>query len=258
LKRILTTALSALLVTVPLSGCGGAPAAAPSSSASSSTATPSPSRTPSSTPTATRTPTPTASPAGLKYSLSCSANRGSRTTVTDYRTAWATPFDLCTVDTATGVQSAAEKAAGTASGGTSPDTAKYLYALCATTAGHYFEGEVSPAQAKEIAAALTLCPDHPKRAVLEASAGAGVVLDADRTNGKLVFTGKYLVGKDVVPGTWQSQGDKVENCYWELSDAQGNILANNFISVAPQFTIVIPASAAGFTVKGCGFRWIGG
>jgi hypothetical protein len=50
----------------------------------------------------------------------------------------------------------------------------------------------------------------------------------------------------------------VENCYWEISDAQGNILANNFISVAPQFTIVIPASAAGFTVEGWGFRWIGG
>ncbi|MCB5280357.1 hypothetical protein [Arthrobacter sp. ES1] len=178
--------------------------------------------------------------------------------MTDYRAAWASPFDQCTVGTATGTQSAAEKAAGAASGGTSPDTVKFLYALCATTAGHYFEGEVSPAQAKEIAAALTLCPDHPKRAVLEASAGAGAALDADRASGKLVYTGKYLVGKDVVPGTWQSQGDKVENCYWEISDAQGNIMANNFISVAPQFTLVIPASSAGFTVKGCGFRWIGG
>jgi hypothetical protein len=57
---------------------------------------------------------------------------------------------------------------------------------------------------------------------------------------KLVYTGKYLVGKDVVPGTWQSQGDKVGNCQREISDAQGYILANNFISVAPQFTIIIP------------------
>ncbi|MGN7201413.1 hypothetical protein [Arthrobacter sp. SAFR-044] len=185
-------------------------------------------------------------------------NTASRTTVTDYRAAWATPFDLCTVNSATGTQTAAEKAAGVASGGTSPDTAKYLYALCATTAGHYFEGSVSAGQAKEIAAALILCPDHPKRAVLEANAGAGAALDADRASGKLVYTGKYLVGKDVVPGTWQSQGDKVENCYWEISDAQGNIMANNFINVAPQFTIVIPASAAGFTVNGCGFRWISG
>ncbi|WP_324644868.1 hypothetical protein [Pseudarthrobacter sp. LT1] len=185
-------------------------------------------------------------------------NSTSRTTITDYKAAWASPFDLCTVNSATGTQSAAEKAAGAASGGTSPDTAKYLYALCATTAGHYFEGEVSAPQAKEIAAALTLCPDHPKRSLLEASAAAGGALDADRANGKLVYTGKYLVGKDVVPGTWQSQGEKVENCYWEISDTQGNIMANNFISVAPQFTITIPASAAGFTVEGCGFRWISG
>ncbi|KRE65425.1 MULTISPECIES: hypothetical protein [Micrococcaceae] len=185
-------------------------------------------------------------------------NTGSRTTVTDYKAAWATPFDLCTVNTATGTPSAAENAAGAASGGTSRDTAKYLYALCATTAGHYFEGAVSAPQAKEIAAALTLCPDHPKRNVLEASAAAGGALDADRANGKLVYTGKYLVGKDVVPGSWQSQGEKVENCYWEISDGQGNIMANNFISVAPQFTITIPANAAGFTVEGCGFRWIAG
>ena len=78
------------------------------------------------------------------------------------------------------------------------------------------------------------------------------------THGKLVYTGKYLVGKEVQPGTWQSQGDKVEDCYWEISDAKGEIIANNFISVSPQSTLTIPASAAGFTVKGCGFRWIGG
>ncbi|KQR64136.1 hypothetical protein ASF98_11590 [Arthrobacter sp. Leaf337] len=105
---------------------------------------------------------------------------------------------------------------------------------------------------------MTLCPDHPKRAELEASAAAGVALESDRANGKLVYSGKYLVGKSVQPGTWQSQGEKVEDCYWEISDAQGNILENNFINIAPQFTIYIPATASGFTVQGCGFRWISG
>jgi hypothetical protein len=192
----------------------------------------------------------------LKYSLSCSAGGGTSTKITDYKAAWATPFDLCTVNSASGTSSTAEKAAGTASGGKSADTAKFLYALCATTAGHYFEGDVSPAQATEIRAALTLCPDHPKRAVLEASAGGGDSLEADRTSGKLVYSGKYLVGKDIQPGIWQSQGEKVEDCYWETSDAQGRIIANNFVSVSPQFTITVPPTAAGFTVKGCGFRWI--
>lgn len=207
------------------------------------------------TATKTATPTPTT---GLKYTLRCRiGTNGDAVTLTDFRTGWAQAFDFCTPETAAGKPSPAEAAAASAAGSTSLDAAKYSYSLCATTAGHYFSGNVSSGQAKEIAAALTLCPDHPKRAELEASAGAGVALESDRANGKLVYSGKYLVGKTAMPGTWQSQGEKVEDCYWEISDAQGNILSNNFINIAPQFTIYVPATAAGFTVRGCGFRWIG-
>jgi hypothetical protein len=248
LAALATTTLAAALFT----GCGS-PVTQPAAT-SSPTQTATKSATPSAT--ATPTPTPTATKTGLTYSLSCTINLESRTAITDYKAAWTKPFDLCTVNTASGTPSAAEKAAGIASGGKSADTAKYLYGVCATTAGLYFEGSVSKPQAAEIRAALTLCPDHPKRAELEASANGGESLEADRTSGKLAYSGKYLVGKDIQPGTWQSQGDKVENCYWETSDAQGNIIANNFISISPQFTITIPASAAGFTVQGCGFRWI--
>lgn len=259
MKSILSAAFL-LAVSLVLAGC--ASGATQASTTTSPTPTKSASTSPSPSPTKTTksaTPTPTPTPTGLAYDLRCRVGSdGPAVTVTDYRAAWAQPFDFCTVNTATGKPSAAEKAAGDASGGKSPDTAKYLYSLCATTGGHYFGGTVSEGQAKEIAAALMLCPDHPKRAELEASAGAGVSLEADRANGKLVYSGKYLVGKTAQPGTWQSQGETVEDCYWEVSDAQGNILANNFISIAPQFTIYIPATAAGFTVQGCGFRWIGG
>jgi hypothetical protein len=215
------------------------------------------------TPSTTRvevsqTPTPTPTPTGLSYVLSCSIGQGTATEIYDYKKAWAKPFDSCGESTISGTQSPAEDKASAMAGYTSPDSAKYLYSLCATSAGHYFTGEVSSDQAKEVKAALTLCPDHPKRAQLKANAAAGEALEADRANGKLVYSGKYLVGKEVKPGTWQSQGEKVEDCYWEISDAQGNILENNFISVAPQFNIYIPATASGFTVRGCGFRWIGG
>lgn len=193
---------------------------------------------------------------GITYTLSCSAGSGGSTTIADYKAAWSQPYDLCTVGTESGTPSTSEKAASTTAYG-DPTKVKYLYALCATTAGHYVSGTVSDVQAKEIAGALTLCPDHPKKAQLEANASAGTALAADSKNGKLVYTGKYLVGKDVVPGTWQSQGDNVQDCYWEVSDAQGNIIANNFINIAPKVTIQIPADAAGFTVQGCGFRWVG-
>jgi hypothetical protein len=209
----------------------------------------------SATSTPTSTPTPTPVSTGLAYKLSCSINTAGQTTFSDFRAAWSQPFDLCYALSASGTPSPAEKAA---SEGYSKDAdgAKHLYGLCATTAGHYVEESVSSSQAKEITKALSLCPDHPKRAQLEANAAAGLAEEADRANGKLVGTGKYLVGKTAQPGTWQSQGEKVEDCYWEISDAQGNIMANNFISVAPQFTIHIPPTASGFTVRGCSFRWI--
>lgn len=206
----------------------------------------------------TKTPTATPTPAGLKYTLRCRVGtNGDAVTLTDFRAGWAHAFDFCTPETATGKPSPAEVAAAATAGSTSSGAAKYSYSLCAQTAGHYFSGNVSSGQAKEIAAALTLCPDHPKRAEMEASAAAGISLETDRANGKLVYSGKYLVGKTAMPGTWQSQGEKVEDCYWEISDAQGNIMSNNFINIAPQFTIYVPATASGFTVQGCGFRWIG-
>ena len=70
--------------------------------------------------------TPAPTPAGLKYSLSCTANRESRTKVNDYKAAWAKPFDLCTADSASGAPSTAEKAAIVAAGydSSSPDGAK--------------------------------------------------------------------------------------------------------------------------------------
>ncbi|MBT2548937.1 PASTA domain-containing protein [Arthrobacter sp. ISL-65] len=203
-------------------------------------------------------PTPTPTPTGLSYAHSCSIGGAGATEIYDYRKAWSKPFDSCMDSSTSGTQSPAENKAAAMAGYTDPDDAKYLYSICAQTAGHYLTGDVSGDQTKEVKAALTLCPDHPKRAQLKANVAAGEALEEDRANGRLVYSGKYLVGKDVKPGTWQSQGEKVEDCYWEISDAQGNILDNNFISVAPQFNIYIPATASGFTVNGCGFRWIGG
>jgi hypothetical protein len=201
--------------------------------------------------------TPTSAPAGLSYKLSCSIKTANSTAFTNYKAAWSQPFDLCYPTSASGTASPAEKEAAT---GYSKDLdgAKHLYGLCAMTAGHYVEGSVSSSQAKEITRALTLCPDHPKRAQLEANAASALAEESDSTSGKLVGPGKYLVGKTIQPGTWQSQGEKVEDCYWEISDAQGNIIKNNFISVAPQFTIAIPPTASGFTATGCSFRWISG
>jgi hypothetical protein len=100
--------------------------------------------------------------------------------------------------------------------------------------------------------ALVLCPDHPRAAEIQANIDA-VQGEADAlAAGELAPEGKHLVGKDIQPGTWQTQADQVTDCYWEISDAQGEIIDNNFISIAPKLTIEIPSSAAGFTNTGCG------
>lgn len=63
--------------------------------------------------------------------------------------------------------------------------------------------------------------------------------------------GKHLIGERLAPGTYTVK-EPVEDCYWERSDSQGNIIANNFVSIAPSITVTIAPTDAGFTSRGCG------
>ena len=155
-----------------------------------------------------------------------------------------------------------------------------LYVECATQGdgivGNYIVS--SDADIKRLNAALILCPDHPQAAAIQtgiaqyqrtqqimASASEAITsaqaAEATRSQavaeGVYAESGKHLIGTEILPGTWQSVDEKVEDCYWELSNSTGEIIDNNFISVAPQFTIVIPTDAAGFTNTGCAFQRIG-
>jgi hypothetical protein len=81
---------------------------------------------------------------------------------------------------------------------------------------------------------------------------------------RVYSSGKYLIEYStpqkrgtVPPGTYQTSRSRVADCYWEISDSEGNILDNNFISVAPSITVTVPASASGFTSRNCGtWRYI--
>lgn len=260
----ITSAVFAAGISLMLAGCGGAGGSSPTSAEATA----------SSDPAAVSEPTTEPAATGITYNLWCYGGSSS-----DYITmeqAWAEPSDDCGAKYLGGEPSPVELAALSVSERPEVETLETLYALCAETTGHYFTHELTSDNAKIFKGALMLCPDHPKYAHLTSKIKAGLAReasedaeyaalkkekaarDADRAAGKYVDDGKYLVGKDVKPGTWQSQGAKVEDCYWEVSDAQGNIIQNNFISVAPQFTITVPATAAGFTVSRCSFRWIGG
>lgn len=130
----------------------------------------------------------------------------------------------------------------------------------------YQSAEAVAADKKSIAAD---CPQYkPDLAKVEAAtksdvSRSGAASSSAASQGQAVnagtyaLEGKHLVGKPLRPGTWQSVGDSVSDCYWETSDANGDILKNNMISVAPQFKITISSAAAGFTNNGCEFKRIG-
>lgn len=120
--------------------------------------------------------------------------------------------------------------------------------------------------------AAKLCPSHPQagqwKGLSQNLPAAEATADAQKKqwerneenmkNGGYASDGKkYLVGKDLQSGLYQTVGLQVENCYWEMTDATGEIIDNNFISVAPQFELYIPATAAGFTIDGCSMTRIG-
>lgn len=229
----------------------------------------------SATPTADDIEETIAAPAPVSVSVSfgCSVLEdgdvvsGDQDAYTSLKAVWASgkAYNLCTATRNDAPWTKTEtQAVKTAYGDDHSDTPlDSLYAVCAQTAGIPIDEIRGPSQGVEVAGAMLLCPKHPKIESMKVQAAAGRALaeeqhqvDVAKKNKKFAAPGSYLMGKDLVPGTYQSVGQSVSECYWEISDAQGKILANNFISVAPKLTISIPATASGFTARGCGFVWV--
>lgn len=103
--------------------------------------------------------------------------------------------------------------------------------------------------------AAALCPQHPRIDSFYKAAEDGYAMEGRQTK-QFIRDASYLIGSEARPGTWETYKSKVTDCYWEISDASGNIIDNNFVTVAPRFTVVVPADAAGFTAQGCSFRWV--
>lgn len=140
------------------------------------------------------------------------------------------------------------------------DSIATLYGICAKMAGIPIDEVRSGGQADELAGAVMVCPDHPKIDTMKATVVSGEVLVAEeKAKAEAVENGTYIasrdtpyrVGTEVQPGTYRTTGE-FSDCYWEISDAAGNIMDNNFATFATDITVTIPATAAGFTTKSCG------
>ncbi len=261
LGAMVTILIAAVLALMPLYDSETMTGSAPSASKSATVATPK--RT-----ALKATPVAAPTPEDIKITYSCQSQTSYLTyeTYTTLEELWALPGGggKCNASQSRGVPSEVEVQALVSAYGDDyrVESLELLYGMCGMT-----EFSAGGSTSQELLSATLLCPNHPRAADMKATALAGVELwtktkaeeDASRkavAEGRQVGGGNYLLGVDVQPGTWQTVGDKVTDCYWEISDAQGNIIANNFVSTAPQFTLEVPPGPGGFTVQGCAFRQI--
>lgn len=63
--------------------------------------------------------------------------------------------------------------------------------------------------------------------------------------------GVWVVGEDIQPGTYRTQG-QVSDCYWARLTAGGDIIDNSFISAALQAIVIVQPSDALVESSGCG------
>lgn len=272
------------LTLLGLAACGSPSSSEPtptlvpiSQSASTTTSVAKTSTAPSTSkaPTSPRTTT-SSPPSPVTFTVKCYTGN----TYPDYRDAWPAQhtFTDCYGSEKSGVEySPQQRQAFEATETTDSDSIDFvlggLYEMCAargdTSVGNYFVAQSN--EARKARAELILCPDHPDAAAIQAAideyegrqvaissgAAAAVSRSAAADAGLYAGQGSHLVGIDIQPGTWRSVGDRVENCYWEISDSSGGIIDNAAVSVAPPLTITIPATAAGFTATGCSFERIG-
>jgi hypothetical protein len=185
-------------------------------------------------------------------------------TFTDYKETWSLINEnlySCEATIESGdIPQEAKDAAVTAYGEYDP-TNKYaipvLYGNCATTKADGIL--VNTGQVEETKGMLQFCPDHPDARQLEAKIQTiekdNNFLKQKQDAGEVLPDGTYKIGSEMKPGTWKTSSEKVENCYWDLTDASGNIIINNFIPGAPSVIVNVPSTAVGFTSTGCG-TWI--
>ena len=91
----------------------------------------------------------------------------------------------------------------------------------------------------DIEGALSVCPDAPH---------AGVLREA--LTAVKVFDGTKIVGKDMEPGTYRTK-PSAKDCYWARTNGGGGIIANDFVSFAPDGVTVTVYPGEGFQSERC-------
>lgn len=126
---------------------------------------------------------------------------------------------------------------------------------------------LSEDQLKEVKGALVLCPKHKDRTKIDKQVKNSETILAQEKNGTRFRDGTYRVGKDIKAGTYVSTGypekdlddededGSMENCYWERTNAAGDIIDNHFGTHAFRVQVTIQPSDYSFDTENCG-EWV--
>ncbi|QGV70177.2 DUF2510 domain-containing protein [Clavibacter nebraskensis] len=190
------------------------------------------------------------------WSMSCTDAAYKSHEFADFRTVWAStlPLSRCEAGTKSGTfYTEAQRAVLSSGAITSLDGNGTLQSICASLGfGSYANmATYSASQAKELMGALTICPDHPNAADVRARVDSSLAEEAALAEGRAFGAGVKRIGQDVQPGTYVTEGE-LDGCYWERTDAAGEIIDNNFISSGLRAEVVIRSGDYSFTSTSCG------
>ncbi|MEV6422662.1 hypothetical protein [Streptomyces sp. NPDC051662] len=204
------------------------------------------------TPEEAQEPVTSEAPPAVTVEITCSMEYYS-----SFEEAWSAEHDMCEGDATDGemtdVENRAVKAAYDEEGYVSG--LGVLYGICAQNGPDsfsYLDTAGSPEQITEIKGALTLCPEHPKKAQInKALAGAGK-RNGLEAEGKIFGAGVFLVGDEIKADTYYATD--VEGCYWERTDSNGEPIDNYFTNAAKRVQVTIRSSDYSFNSESCG-QW---
>ncbi|RXZ71872.1 hypothetical protein [Agromyces albus] len=202
-------------------------------------------------------------PIPYAFSYTCRDGAGNSYRYESWEASWgSTVITVCDAKLGRGDTWPDEAIAAAQAGGIELDRLYIYYGMCAEPDfGYYGNGQLpnlSESQAVEAAAVLLLCPNHPAAAsVQEAISRAGEAaqrlaeLEQRKKDGTAFGPGLHVIGQPVQPGTYVSEGN-FEGCYWERTDAAGEIIDNNFATNAARIEVTIEPGDYSFTSQRCG------
>ncbi|UKF33919.1 DUF2510 domain-containing protein [Clavibacter tessellarius] len=190
------------------------------------------------------------------WSMSCMDTAHQTHQFPDFRSVWAStlPLSRCESGTKSGTFYTETQRAALASGAISSlEGNGTLQSICAELGFGSYAGmeSYSTSQAKELAGALTVCPEHPKAADVRARVDNSIAEDAAIAEGRAFGEGVKRIGEVIQPGTYVTEGE-LDGCYWERTDAAGEIIDNNFINDGLRAEVIIRPGDYSFSSTRCG------